>query len=94
MLQFDKVPLVFESTGAFGKYTMEWFNIMVARNKALRLPNLRVLGLAHTFTANSFKSIWGQRLSIVQAVHYAESVIQLRGESLPRAYASLGGPVT
>ena len=60
---------------------------MVDKDKARRLPSLRLRGLAHTFTANSFSSFWSQRLSMVQAVHYAESLLAVTwavsGQSLP-----------
>ena len=56
---------------------------MVDKDKARRLPSLRLRGLAHTFTANSFSSFWSQRLSMVQAVHYAESLLAVSGQSLP-----------
>ena len=80
---FDKVPLVFESTGAWGEHTVSWFNNMVRMHKNLGLPTLRMMGLTHTFTANTFSSFWAQRLSMVQAVHHAETVVLVSGESLP-----------
>ena len=91
VLPFDKYPLVFESTGAYGKHTLMWFNDMVKHHMSLHLPSLRAMGLAHTFTANSFSSFWGQRLSMVQALHHAESVVHLLHESLPHVYGGAGG---
>ena len=68
-----------------------WFNDMVKHHKSLHLPSLRAMGLAHTFTANSFSSFWGQQLSMVQALHHAESVVHLLHESLPHVYGGAGG---
>ena len=77
MLPFDKCPLVFESTGAYGKQTLVWFNDMVSQWKKLKMPSLRNAGLAHTFSANNFESFWSQRLSMVQAQHHAEAAYSL-----------------
>ena len=63
---------------------------MEAAYKTLKLPCLRMLGVAHTFTANSFSSFWGQRLSMVQAVHQAKSVLQLIGGSVPFYFGGEG----
>ena len=83
-LQFDQLPLVFESTGAFGTETQSWFSQMVKTSKDLGQRSLALSGAPHTWPANAFSSFWSQRLSLVQAMHQAESMQKAIQDSLPR----------
>ena len=92
VLPFDKYPLVFETTGAYGKETLAWFNSMVAHWKDLKMPSLRDLGLDHTWSAASYESFWSQRLSMAQAQLQAEAAISLVYGSLsPHEVAQFDG---
>ena len=77
---------MFESTGAYSKETAKWFGELVKADKKVNPPALvRSVGASFgsTFSANSFSSFWSQRLSMVQATHHAESLLQVSQESLP-----------
>ena len=77
-LQFEKKPLVFETTGAMGVETKKWWKSVVGLYNAQREPgeptSRRELGLDHTWSANHFSTFWLQTLSFCQAVALAESV--------------------
>ena len=77
-LQFEKKPLVFETTGAMGVETKKWWKSVLALYHAQREPgeptSRRELGLDYTWSANHFSSFWLQTLSFCQAVALAESV--------------------
>ena len=85
-LNFIKLPIVFESTGAMGEETQKWWQQMLKIEK----ENLnegaisrRELGLEHTWTANNWSNFWLQRISMVLARHQAETVLQKIGASQP-----------
>ena len=86
VLNFIKLPIVFESTGAMGEETQKWWQQMLKIEK----ENLnegaisrRELKLEHTWTANNWSNFWLQRISMVLARHQAETVLQKIGASQP-----------
>ena len=79
-LDFDKVPLAFETTGAMGKETQKWWDSVVKlerKNRAQGEPTSRMLlGLEHTWSANNFQTYWLQRISMAHAMEQAEAIDQ------------------
>ena len=86
-LPFVKVPLAFETTGAMGKETQDWWKSVLELEQRERgdvaAPSRRDMGLEHTWTANSFASYWLQSMSMVNARAQAESVMLWIGKSQP-----------
>ena len=90
-LQFAKLPLVFEATGAVGVETQKWWNDLVKMateqdGDANPTRSRRQLGLDHTWSANAWPTYWLQRISIAHARHQAESITQLIGASQPTQF--------
>jgi len=86
-LPFVKVPLAFETTGAMGRETQEWWESVLELERRERgdaaEPSRRDMGLDHTWTANSFSSFWLQSISMAIARTQAESVMMWIGKSQP-----------
>ena len=82
---------MFETTGAMGSATKDWFDSMVTLYQKNRVGggSLRDAGAPCTFSANSFSSYFSQRLSLVQAQHQAECVEISILQSLPDSYESV-----
>ena len=90
-LQFAKLPLVFEATGAMGAETQKWWNDLVKMateqdGDGNPTRSRRQLGLDHTWSANDWPTYWLQRISIAHSRHQAESITQLIGASLPTRF--------
>ena len=86
-LPFVKVPLAFETTGAMGEETQQWWQSVLRLESEQRgdmlLPSRRELGEDHTWTANSFVSFWLQSISMAHARKQAESVMLWVGKCQP-----------
>ena len=82
-LPFTKVPLVFETTGAMGKETQNWWEgIRQLRREAHEgsgPTSRRETGMDWTWSANHFNTFWLQSISVAHARTQAESVIQWIG---------------
>ena len=80
-LQFVKMPLVFETTGAMGEETQKWWDSVLALEKAKRAPgdptSRRELGLDFTWSANKHSTWWLQSLSMQYARAQAGSIMSL-----------------
>ena len=76
--QYTKVPIVMESTGAWGNGMQRWWKqVLVLHNRvaAEQAPySRRHRGLDHTWSANSFSSYWAQRISCAYMRNLAESI--------------------
>ena len=91
-LQFEKKPLVFETTGAMGPETQKWWKTIMAAYNNQRAPgdptSRRELELDHTFTANHFSTFYLQSLAFSQAEAIAESVDMWVSHHVPCVDAS------
>ena len=79
MLPFYKVPLAFETTGAMGKETQEWWDsvkkLEADRRGMAETTSRMQQGLEHTWSANNFATYWMQSIAMVHAREQAESVL-------------------
>ena len=95
-LPFVKVPLAFETTGAMGRETQEWWESVLELERRERgdaaEPSRRDMGWEHTWTADSFSSFWLQSISMGIARTQAESAMMWIGKSQPvgEGYLSTG----
>ena len=64
---FDKVPLIFESTGAMGKETQKWWeSVLKIERKRCEERRERTPGLG-AWSPDRFASYWLQRISTANA---------------------------
>ena len=75
MYQVAKVPLSFESSGAWGPEMIKLWSEFKAVYKGLRRENYIRQGLPCTFTAFTFGQYWPQRISFAIARHTARMVM-------------------
>jgi len=78
-ITWEKIPLVFEITGAMGTETQTWWREVVALEKQQRggeAASRKDRGLEWTFSANGFASFWLQSISMSMARTQAESVLK------------------
>ena len=79
VLPFYKVPLAFETTGAMGKETQEWWDsvkkLEAEKRRTAESTSRRQNGLEHTWSADNFASFWLQSIAMVHAREQAESVL-------------------
>ena len=78
-IDFDKVPLIFESTGAMGKETQKWWESVLKMERKRceerrENPSRQYQGLEHTWSADRFASYWLQRISMAHARAQAETI--------------------
>ena len=78
-LAFEKVLLEFETTGALGKETQQWWQSVLkweSEHRGVGETSSRMqLGLEHTWSANSFASFWLQSMSMAHFREQAEAVL-------------------
>ena len=78
ILNFAFKSLAFETTGAMGRET-KWWKSVLALKAQLRGEDApssrRDIGLKHTWTANSFSSIWRQSIAVTLARAQAEAIV-------------------
>ena len=83
----QKLPLVLEATGAFGKEMRQWWSEMVkleGEQRGVGLPrSLREQGLENTWSANDSSSFHLQKLSFGLARIQAEAVMKKINQNLP-----------
>ena len=91
---YEKVPLVLESTGAWGPRMQDWWESVIALyNRVEAQPGLsrRQKGLSHTWSANSFTAWWAQRLSCAYVRHLFESVEKVAARGVYSTYNTRNG---
>ena len=74
---YEKVPLVMESTGAWGPRMQSWWKDVIKLYNDVEADSgnsRRQKGLAHTWSANSFTSWWAQRISCTYVRHLIENI--------------------
>jgi hypothetical protein len=76
LLQFDKVPFVCETSGAFGKEALKLWAWLKAKARELRLENYVMAEKQHTWSAFTFQQMYPQRISFAIAKLTARAVIQ------------------
>jgi hypothetical protein len=67
-------PLVYETTGGFGKEAKKWFKKVQLEFRKINgdsFGTLGVLGYDHTWSANSFTQWWTQRFAMTTTSHVA-----------------------
>ena len=78
---YEKVPIVMESTGAWGPEMQKWWAKMLTLHNevAADQANLsrRARGQEHTWSANSFSTWWAQRISCAYMRNLGESIQRL-----------------
>jgi len=83
----QKLPLVLEATGAFGKEMRQWWTGMVkleGEQRGVGLPrSLREQGMENTWSANDWSSFHLQKLSFGLARIQAEAVMKKINQNLP-----------
>ena len=92
-LPFEKAPIVMETSGAFSKFTQDWFKKLVRVDKAQQAwrgngvySSRRLRNLDWTWSANSFGSWHSQCISVAHARMQAQAVNDLIGECLEKDY--------
>ena len=73
-VDYIKTPLVYETTGGFGKEARKWFKkvqLEFRKNNGDSLGTLGGLGYDHTWSANSFTQWWTQRFAMTITSHVA-----------------------
>mgnify|MGYP007071511272 CR=1 FL=1 len=92
-LPFEKAPIVMETSGAFSKFTQDWFKKLVRVDKAQQAwrgtgvyTSRRLRNLDRTWSANSFSSWHSQCISVAHARLQAQAVNEMIGECLERDY--------
>ena len=90
-LPFEKKPLAFETTGAMGKETQEWWKsvLKLARDSQPRLAQSDT-----TWTARKFSPYYLQLISMTLARSQAESVVLWIGKSRPQSEVDLYETIT
>ena len=91
---YEKVPLVLESTGAWGPRMQTWWQDVISlHNDQTPDPgqSRRHKGLAHTWSANSFTAWWAQRISCAYVRHLFESVEKVAASGAYSTYNTRGG---
>ena len=90
-LPFEKKPLAFETTGAMGKETQEWWKsvLKLARDSQPRLAQSDT-----TWTARKFSPYYLQLISMTLARSQAESVVLWIGKSRPQLEVDLCETIT
>ena len=77
---YEKVPLVMESTGAWGPSMQQWWTRMLKAHNAAAQEEAglsrRARGLDHTWSANSFTTWWAQRISVAYMRHLGEEILK------------------
>ena len=77
---YEKMPLVMESTGAWGPSMQKWWAKMLKLHNTVEaeraLLSRRARGIEHTWSANSFSAWWAQRISCAYMRHLGESIQQ------------------
>ena len=77
-VEFDPVPLAFETTGAMGKMTQKWWNSVLKLEKEGREQgeptSRRMKGLEQSWSADNFQKYWLQRISMAHVMEQAESI--------------------
>jgi hypothetical protein len=76
LLQFDKVPFVLETSGAFGKEALKLWACLKAKAHQLKLENYVMAEKQHTWSAFTFQQMYPQRISFAVAKFTARAVIQ------------------
>ena len=72
---YEKIPLSFESSGAFGEnMKILWAELKARHNKIQKEDYIRA-GLSYTFTAFTFSEYWSQRISFATAKFIARMVM-------------------
>ena len=86
-LQFEKKPLAFETTGAMGKETQEWWKSVLKLARTDPKPKLAQSDT--TWTARKFSPYYLQLISMTLARSQAESVVLWLGRSRPQSEVDL-----
>ena len=95
-LPFRLTPLAFETTGAMGVETQKWFKKMIKLNAAIKGEDIGETksrmqqGVPCTWSANTFKGFWKQRISFFIAMDRASKTNLLIGESEPKTHRGWG----
>ena len=76
IVNFDKVPFVIESSGAWGKFAREFWHAMKQKAKEIKLQNYVKAHKPRTWTAFTFSSFYTQAISFAVAKHTAQAVIR------------------
>ena len=76
IINFDKVPFVIESSGAWGKSARELWHMLKQKAKAIKLQNYVRANKPRTWTAFTFSSFYSQAISFAVAKHTAQAVIR------------------
>jgi hypothetical protein len=76
LLQFDKVPFVLESSGAFGKEALKLWKWLKAEAKERKVENYVMAEKPHTWSAFTFQQMIPQRISFAVAKFTARAVIK------------------
>jgi len=79
-LQFEKIPLAFETTGAMGKETQEWWKGVL---KLATDSERRHHQSERTWTATKFGPYYLQLISMTLARTHAEAIVSWIGRSQP-----------
>jgi len=94
-LDFKKIPLVFETSGAFSKDTALWFQQMVNADTQQQREvghavwtNRRLRELEWTWSANSFRSWHSQRLAMAHARLTAKCINHMIGKCQAEKYSA------
>ena len=74
-MQFEKVPFVLETSGAFGREALALWKWLKACAKAVKLPNYVMSEMPHTWSAFTFQQMFPQRISFAVAKYTAKAVI-------------------